>query len=508
MTFIIEIISVGGDFDKLIEEVATALNGVQAEFSFQLPPSRLRAHTAGLVKAAYKTTDVFEILKHYRSDAKGHRPHLIGVIEQPLESRRRGNLFASHVARDGTGEAVITLHDHRLFTESSELYLCYYLIRYALSFVCPTLKNHEDSRSCFFDRKIHKPDLQLSMDSGAFCPNCNQELWGEFNEEINVAIKAMIGVMKSLRADSQEDIAATSLKGQIDVGIITIREDEFEAMLGRLSSLRNVTGTGSNYQYSKVQTKANEELRVVVARSPEQGQGAAQALASSMITDLAPRWIFVVGIAGGFPDSEFTLGDVLLSQRLHDFAVSAATEGKLPEFQDMGGPMTVQVEKLVKDMKAMRSRLGTWSDEKILGRNKPHLEAPTDVTDLSLYGDDEWKSRVLKSLKAHFPPGKKARDADFRAAAIIDGNLLLKDTALATQWRQNARHASGVEMELGGVCRAARYGGNTMTRVLAIRGISDVIGYHRSPEWTDFACRSAASFADALLRSGIIRRGV
>ena len=509
MPFIIEIISVGGDFDQLISETATALNGVQGEFRFELVPMRLRRNAAGNIHPHYMTRDVFDLLKKYRAEARGNRPYVIGIIDKKLASSSNANLvnlFASHDAREGVGEAVITLHDHQLFAESTQLYLCYYFVRYALSFVCPKLMNHEDTRSCFFDRKLKKRDISLSMDSGGLCPNCRAELWQWFNDEIIVGIQRMIRVMKSLRADSQESIAANSLRGQVDIGIITIREDEFEAMLDRFPTRRHVNGTGSDYQCSKVRTKAGEELRVVVARSPEQGQGAAQALASSMITDLAPRWIFVVGIAGGFPASEYTLGDVLLSQRMHDFAVSAATEGKPPEFQDMGGPMVLEVEKLVTGLKGMRSRLGQWSSKEYIGKSKPHVTLPTDISDVSLYGNDDWKSKVLGSLKAQFPAIGDARTPDFFAAVIIASNTLMKDTVLATQWRQTARHASGVEMELGGVCRAARYGHDGQTRVLAIRGLSDVVGYKRSHEWTEFACRSASAFADALIQSGLIRR--
>ncbi len=90
---------------------------------------------------------------------------------------------------------------------------------------------------------------------------------------------------------------------------------------------------------------------------------------------------------------------------------------------------------------------------------------------------------------------------------MISANTLLKDTKLAKLWQRTARHACGVEMELGGVCQAARYLGNGETRVLAIRGLSDIVGYRRAPEWTDFACHSAAAFTHALIRSGTIRRG-
>jgi hypothetical protein len=79
--------------------------------------------------------------------------------------------------------------------------------------------------------------------------------------------------------------------------------------------------------------------------------------------------------------------------------------------------------------------------------------------------------------------------------------LTIKNTELASEWQRSARHAAAVEMELGGVYLAARYGGDGSTRVLAIRGISDIVGYKRQPEWTAFACRSAAAFTYALITS-------
>lgn len=507
MPFNIEIISVGGDFDELIAETATALNGVQREFHFLQAPNNLRSHSRGYVRPHYLTSDVFDELKRYRTSAKGSRPFVIGIIDQNLSSKKLGNLFGSRDARDGEGEAIINLQDNEMFADSPQLYLCYFFIRCALSFVSPNAKNHQDTRGCFFDFKMHKPDLKLSMASGGICQECWRKLWDNFNEEINVGIQRMITVMKALRTDSQDSLDASSLRNQIDIGIITIREDEFEAMLDRFPARRLVTGTGSEYQYAKVLTKADEELRIAIARSPEQGQGSAQALASSMISDLAPRWVFVVGIAGGFPASEYTLGDVLLSQRMHDFAVSAAVEGKPPEFQDMGGPMMLEVEKLVTGLKGNRAKLGSWSGKEFLGNEKPKLKAPKSKINKSLYGSDEWKSKVVGSLKSQFPENGVVRDPDFFSSVMIASNTLVKDTQLAELWKQTARHASGVEMELGGVCRAARVCGSPQPRVLAIRGLSDIVGFKRSPEWTNYACRSAAAFADALISSGLIKRG-
>ena len=58
-------------------------------------------------------------------------------------------------------------------------------------------------------------------------------------------------------------------------------------------------------------------------------------------------------------------------------------------------------------------------------------------------------------------------------------------------------------MELAGVYRAAE---QSNTPVLAIRSLSDIVGYKRSPEWTQFACESAASFAICLIQSGLLTK--
>jgi nucleoside phosphorylase len=88
---------------------------------------------------------------------------------------------------------------------------------------------------------------------------------------------------------------------------------------------------------------------------------------------------------------------------------------------------------------------------------------------------------------------------------MISANVLVKDADMVRQWQQSARHTSAVEMELGGVYRAARRGGQRDYRIVAIRGISDIVGFKRSGEWTSYACHSAAAFAHALLRSGVLQ---
>jgi len=60
-------------------------------------------------------------------------------------------------------------------------------------------------------------------------------------------------------------------KERIDIGILTIREDEFQAVLDRLPNHKTVRGKRF-YNCSRVATKVGTELSVAVTRLPHQGQ--------------------------------------------------------------------------------------------------------------------------------------------------------------------------------------------------------------------------------------------
>src|SRR5690606_1972480 len=68
-------------------------------------------------------------------------------------------------------------------------------------------------------------------------------------------------------------------------------------------------------------------------------------------------------------------------------------------------------------------------------------------------------------------------------------------------WVKTARHLLAIEMESGGVYRAAR----ERCAMLAIRGISDLVGLKRNDAWTKYACLVAAQFARGFLRTGPVR---
>ena len=288
-----------------------------------------------------------------------------------------------------------------------------------------------------------------------------------------------------------------SVKGQIDFAIITIREDEFTAVLERFAPEPLYFGD-RRYVIGRVNLKGDDYYQVAIARSTDQGEGPAQDLARDMIEQLDPEWLLVVGIAGGLPNDDFTLGDVVIAKRILDFSVKAISEGKPPEY-DVRGWAHPLVERACAALPAMRKQLeGEWNRLESIGVSRPEVQLEQED---NFYGDDAWMLKVKTSLERHF---KEPRSPRFTTAVIAATEELVKSPALVQLWLQDARSMRAVEMELAGVYQAARRSEHQYP-VLAIRGISDIVGFKRDSDWTDYACHSAAAFAYTLVRSGFLK---
>lgn len=288
---------------------------------------------------------------------------------------------------------------------------------------------------------------------------------------------------------------------QVDLAIITIRDDEFEAVLRFFQPCRPRKGHRRSYVVAPVTTKSGRILNVAMLRSHEQGHSAAQAAATDVIADLDPRWLVLVGIAGAVPESEFSLGDVVVAGRISDFSVTAALSDGSREYAAHSAPAHKLVQDLVSRFVPLKAQIGEWGTKAKIGIDRPWVA----LTDDKFVGDAEWKEKVKKALQASFGENGKEtkRSPIVTSAAIGSGNMLQKDPTLLTEWLSFSRDLKAVEMELPGVFEAAR-DINGDRPVLAIRGISDVVGFKRSPEWTAYACLTAASFAHALIVSDAI----
>lgn len=289
------------------------------------------------------------------------------------------------------------------------------------------------------------------------------------------------------RAPSAEASPAVS---KADIGIVTIREDEFEAVLGVFPDSAGIyQETSLPYVLRHANAGHGRRYRVAVLRAAEQGNARTQDAARRLIEDLAPKLVLVVGIAGGFPSDDLTLGDVVVSTRLMEF--DAHNPGDASAYELSGGP-TLAAH--VAHLAALEDELGDWTAD---------LPPPPPVTwdqDGQLIGPSDWQRELRDKLEHHHPAGstpRPPRPPRYVTGPIATSDRLLRDLEQLILWSHATRNLLAFDMESGGVYRAVR----ERCPMLAIRGISDIVGLKRAEAWTKFACASAAAFARAFLRT-------
>jgi nucleoside phosphorylase len=317
----------------------------------------------------------------------------------------------------------------------------------------------------------------------------------ESNYWKNVALSNLKTALSSSESRGLELIAVS---GKIDFGIITILEDEFQAVLERFKPEFIVEGN-RRYVLSRVETAESKYSQVAIVKSPGIGTGEGQVVARDMIEDLNPTWILVVGIAGAVPSEEFTLGDVVISTRLHDYSVEADLEGRGSNYEIMGAPMHKAAQDLLTYLPAIENSFQGWNEEESIRVPRPSVK----ITAANLYGDESWKNNVKEKLSRHFGRSSSRHSPLYVTGAIASSNRLVKGTETIQEWQRSARQIRAVEMESAGVYLAARRKDREYP-VIAIRGISDIVGFKHDTSWTEYACNSAAAFAYALVRSGEI----
>lgn len=277
---------------------------------------------------------------------------------------------------------------------------------------------------------------------------------------------------------------------RIDVGIITIKEEEYAAVLEKLAPAETARGNNRDYDVATVGTPQGF-CRVAITRCVHQGNAHAQSTTTELLSDLEPGFVLVVGIAGGVPTIDFCLGDVVVSDYIQDLTYEdSGTEAGGRSFNALGGLLHPNATRIVERLRGIERTAGPWNQTEHIGVPRPDL-AGHHTTD-----DSEWNADITAALQQHV--GKSAPIAIARKIASSD--RLIKDPELLKTWRKVLKAVSAVEMESAGVYIPCQ---RNNVPVLAIRGISDIVGWKRNNAWTRYACHAAAAYARMLIGAGV-----
>lgn len=260
----------------------------------------------------------------------------------------------------------------------------------------------------------------------------------------------------------------------VDFVIITPLEDERDAILSHLQDVCGYQKLAPStedirvYYLSEIPVTAladrsTGKYRVIVTSPSKMGRKAATAVTGDVIRRWKPRFILLVGIAGGIAARGVNLGDVLAPEQIADYELQKIQTGN-PEIRYEGYPTDHQMLVAVQNF------------------------------------DGEW----TKSIKAK-RPGEGLPKLHYKGGVVASGDKVVDDPTVLAKYQEDWPKLFGVEMEAGGVAEAileaAEHPGFFM-----IRGVSDFADGKKDSEevsrWRAYAYDVAAAYAIALLRSG------
>ena len=173
----IEIVRIGNNVEKEIDEVIELLNNTQKEIQFSVLSVSDEEKFQILNFNEVDVDEQLEKIEKIRDELKGYHPFMIAITNSHLVCDEYDNLFGSCISEKGL--AIFTFYnvpDVIIPTDKIKAYITYYLARYTFNFLIPDHKNHSDTRNCVFDFKQLKTDILKSMKNAALCDECRSKI--------------------------------------------------------------------------------------------------------------------------------------------------------------------------------------------------------------------------------------------------------------------------------------------------------------------------------------------
>lgn len=273
-----------------------------------------------------------------------------------------------------------------------------------------------------------------------------------------------------VQSSDMEERQVVQVSG-VDVVIVTALEEERDALRAKLPDCRVLPPSGDDvriyYRSDLPVTFADGQAgtySIVLTSLATMGRVSATATTADAIRRWHPRYVLLVGIAGGVAERGVNLGDVLISDQVVDY----------------------ELQKVTVDGRQYRWQVHR-ADQRL-------LEAARNLSDTA------WRSRIGKRRPTRGRPQPKRH-----VGPVATGDKVVAYGPLLAELRADWPQLIGVEMEAGGAATAA-FQAATRPGFFMVRGVSDLADEHKGTasveSWRPYACHVAAAYTVALLRSG------
>lgn len=287
------------------------------------------------------------------------------------------------------------------------------------------------------------------------------KLWGLINFRLQnndweEKLKSKVFYLQNFKMKYAESIRD---KNKFDIAIITALNTEFEQLIRTSKGTKyNVEDDPLVYYSTLLNTKSNNNIKLITCCFNQMGMQASSAISSKIISKFSPNKIFITGICAGIKKEGINIGDIIVANQCWDYE-----SGKITD--DSKGNLLFNP-----DMHCIPTDQGIISSLTDFSNNRNYLS--------SIYNEFDG-TKPDTTLKVHF-------------GSVGSGPYVLSSKQYLTQLISNDRKLLGLDMEGYGIYKAAQFHIGTVP--IFIKAISDFADGNKTDDFHKYASYVSAKF--------------
>ena len=285
----------------------------------------------------------------------------------------------------------------------------------------------------------------------------------------------------------------------VDLAIVVALPKEREAVEEVFGVGKNLKVSNDPHVYKLIEIQfEGRPKRIVVATLSEMGNARASITSTEVLRSFSPRFILMIGIAGGMPkpakpEEHVRLGDVVIGRTILEYDhVKRKQDGDI-EVRDAAQRISAMITQLVNANQSQRDGFNTgWLEIRNNALRKHGLD-PENLPPDVLHDYDG------KEIAHPEDPRRERSPSIVHYGRIGAGDTLLKDPVVR-DWLRDNHAVMAVDMESAGL-RDAGWSRNAEFGV--IRGVVDYCDDYKDDRWHMVSAISAAAVARFLFEQHV-----